>query len=161
VQAAVFEVDPGVAVSDAGVLSAQLRDIRRVYLLFGSVFTTMGGIVLLLSMMATFAVLSFEVTRRVREIGIRIALGADRAAIIRSVLGRVGIYVAAGSVVGTVIGALLLRGARAMLVMRFPLTGVLTFPLLMALATASALVAAWLPARRALAIRPMEAMRAD
>jgi putative ABC transport system permease protein len=160
-QATVFAVDPGIAVTGTGVLSRQLLEIRRVYLVFGSIFTSLGSIVLLLSMMATFAILSFEVTRRTREIGLRVALGAHHRSILRLVLGRVVVYMAAGGAIGIVLGYLLLNAARAMLVMRFPPTGLPTFPILIGVMTLAALIAAWLPASRTLSIRPMEALRFD
>ena len=160
-QPAVFSVDPTVAVSGIRVLSDVLHALRRLYLLIGSAFTSLGAVVLLLSLMGIYSVLSFEVTRRTREIGVRVALGAGTTDVLRPVLGRVAAYAALGGALGTVLGLTLVRLAQAMFVMRFPPTGARTFVILVVGALVAALVAAWMPTRRALAIHPADALRAE
>jgi len=77
------------------------------------------------------------------------------------VLRRVAVYIAIGGVAGTVLGSMLVLVARAVLVMRFPASSPLTFVFLVLAAAGAAFAAAWLPARRALRIRPMEALRTE
>jgi ABC-type antimicrobial peptide transport system permease subunit len=125
------------------------------------VCTSLGGIVMLLSLTAMYAILSFEVTRRTREIGVRIALGARNRRVLRDILSRALLWVAAGGVLGTGFGLLLLLLARATLVMRFPATGGVTFAVLVFGAAIAGMIAAWIPARRVLRVRPMDALRID
>jgi ABC-type antimicrobial peptide transport system permease subunit len=100
------------------------------------------------------------VTRRTREIGIRIALGATAPRILRSITGGAMIYLAIGGIIGSVLGVLFLQ-IRSMLLISIPATG-LSMPatIFLTLAIAGG-VACWLPAKRALAIRPSEALNAD
>lgn len=161
VQRTLYELDPTLVTSDSRVLAGELELLRRVYRLLGNAFTTLGVIVLLLSTMALYAILSFEVTRRTREIGIRVALGAGRSRVLRSLLGRVAVSVALAGALGTVVGMALLAVIRATVIMQFPATGPLTFAALVAGAGITGVLASAAPAVRALRIRPMEALRAD
>ncbi len=161
VRNAVFVTNPEVAVNHVGVLSEGIKARRKVYFIIGSAFTALGAVVLVMSLISMYAILSFEVTRRTREIGVRIALGATSVRILQPVLNRVGAYVAVGGAIGTGLGLLLLSLARATLVMRFPSTGSGTFILLVMGALFAALLAAWVPTRKVLAIRPVEALQAE
>lgn len=160
-RAAVFGVDAELPVSGIVVLSQELALARRAYAIVGSALSSLGLTVLLLSLAAMYAILSFEVTRRTREIGIRVALGATRGGVLAGLIRRVVVYVAAGSVAGAVFGFLLLAVARATFVLTFPRTNPLTFLALAAVVMLAALIAAWTPARRALGIDPMDALRAE
>ena len=161
VQRALYDLDPTLVTSDSRVLAGELELLRRVYRLLGNAFATLGVIVLLLSTMALYAILSFEVTRRTREIGIRVALGAGRGRVLRSLLGRVAVGVALAGALGTAVGMALLSVIRATVVMQFPATGPLTFVALVAGAAITGLLASTVPALRALRIRPMEALQTD
>ena len=158
---AAFGVHPGLAVSEDGVLKTRLDGLRRVYQWMGSIFTSLGGIVLLLSLVAMYAILAFEVTRRTREIGVRVALGADARRVLVPVLRRVAIYVVVGGALGTGLGLGLLAVVQETLVLRLPDAGPGTFPALALLTLVTGLIAAWVPARHALKIRPMDALRAE
>ncbi len=61
----------------------------------------MGGMALVLSIVGIYALLSFMVTRRTREIGIRVALGAANWQVLRSITGGAALYLAIGGVLGT------------------------------------------------------------
>lgn len=159
-RAIAFGVHPRLLVTNEAVLSQRLDDVRRIYAVMGSILTGVGAVVLVLSLVAVYALLSFEVTQRTREIGVRVALGAARADVVVPIARRVGTYVAVGSVVGTVFGFGLLWAARETLVLRFPATGSGTFLALAALILVSALFASLVPVRRALGVRPVEALRA-
>ncbi|MEM7414332.1 MAG: FtsX-like permease family protein [Gemmatimonadota bacterium] len=160
-RATAFSVHPRLLVTGDAVLSERLGNVRRIYAVMGSILTGLGVVILVLSLVAVYALLSFEVTRRTREIGVRVALGAARADVVVPIARRVGSYVVVGGVVGTVFGLGLLWMAREMLVLRFPATGAGTFLTLTGLVLASALLAALVPVRRALGVRPIEALRAD
>ena len=152
---------PGVTLDAVRVLGELLDSLRRVYLLVGSAVLGLGALVLLLSLMGVYAILSFEVGRRTREIGIRLALGADRLRILRPVLVPVAVWVAAGSVLGTLVGLGLVEVVRGTLVTRFPPADPWVFPLLWVAALVTALLAALVPVRRALAVMPAESLRSE
>jgi putative ABC transport system permease protein len=105
-----------------------------------------------------FGLLAFQVARRTNELGLRMALGADRASLIGLVLRDVTVMVACGVALGSVAAAMTTGLARGLL---FGLTP--TEPSVFAIAAAAlaltALLAAWLPARRAANIDPLVALR--
>jgi putative ABC transport system permease protein len=122
--------------------------------------TVMGGIALLLSIVGIYALLSFMVTRRTREMGIRVALGATRAHILRTITGGAFVLLAIGGIFGTAIGLLALQ-LRSVLLISVPDAGVaMPSTIFLTLALAGG-IAGWLPARRALRIQPSEALNAD
>ena len=134
---------------------AESLNTRRFNLLLVGVFAFAA---LLLAMAGVFGVLAYSVAQRTREIGVRIALGATRGQILRMVLGQGLLTVAIGIVIG-IGGSLLL--ARAMSSMLFevspndPLT-VVGITLLLVLV---AMLASYIPARRATRVDPMIALR--
>lgn len=119
-----------------------------------------GGSALLLCIAGLYGLLAYIVTQRTREIGVRIALGAQRGNVLWLVLRQAGVMVIAGVVIG--IGLALLGGK---LVQSY-LYGVSTHDawtlgVVAALLLISGLLAAWLPARRAAHVNPVEALRAE
>jgi ABC-type antimicrobial peptide transport system permease subunit len=117
-----------------------------------------GGIALLLAAVGLYGTLAYAVARRTREIGVRLALGAQRGSVLRLVLGESLLLVAAGIVVG-----LPLSLAAGYLLRSF-LFGVTAYdiPTLIgagAVLTTVALLAAFLPARRASRVDPMSALK--
>jgi ABC-type lipoprotein release transport system permease subunit len=114
--------------------------------------------VIVLSAAGIYALMSFTVERRRREIGIRAALGADPGRLLRSVFARAAAQLAAGVLIGiATITALdmssegdLLTGKQAILL-----------PAICVLMLGTGLLAAWGPARRGLAIQPTEALREE
>ncbi len=159
--------DPGFQLqdvrTDAEVLSTGARELRTFALAVA--FATLS--VLLLSAAGIYAMLSFTVAQRRREIGIRVALGADSRRIVSSIFKRastqLGVGVAAGLILalaldratgGMVMGHLSadtvgLRGAAALI------------PIVAAIVMAVGLLAALGPARRGLAVQPTEALREE
>jgi putative ABC transport system permease protein len=119
-----------------------------------------GGIGLLLAAVGLYGVLSYAVVQRTREIGIRLALGAPRAAVVRAMLARVGAMTAIGIVVGIGGGLFLARFVRAWLFEVQPLDVWSVMLPIVALLTAG-LVAALRPARRASRVDPVIALRAE
>ena len=119
-----------------------------------------GMLALLLSSIGLYGVVSFSVSRRVREMGIRMSLGADGAHLVRMVVGRALSVVALGGVAGLVVAFFLSRLIQVFLVGVSPadpvtLVGV---PLLLG---GVALVAALIPALRASRVNPVEALRSE
>lgn len=127
---------------------------------FGTALSGLGAMALLLSLAGIYAMLSFAVTRRTREIGVRVALGATSAQVLRAVVGGTGLRLAAGAALGTVLALALIR-AKGMLVTRLPGGEPWILPAVLALFLAAGLLASWVPSRRALAIRPSDALRSE
>lgn len=157
-RSAVQAVDPGEAVSNVKLLSdmvsASLGPRRFVVTLLGA-FAIMA---LLMAVLGLYGVISYSVTQRTQEIGIRIALGANKGAVLGLIVGQ-GMQLAG---IGAVIGlAASLAFSR---VLRNLLFGVsvfdpLTFLVMAAILIAAALLASYIPAQRAMRVDPMEALR--
>lgn len=117
-------------------------------------------VALLMSAAGTYGVVAYGVAQRTREFGVRIALGAAPADIVRLVLRQSATLAVAGVVLG-VGGALLLsRGMQEILYETDPRNPAVIGAVALALGLIT-LIAAWIPARRVVRISPLEALRAD
>jgi ABC-type antimicrobial peptide transport system permease subunit len=125
-----------------------------------TLFGVAAALAVTLAAIGIYGVASYVTQLRTREIGIRIALGADRARIRTLVLRQGSIPVAAGIAGGLVIAFFGSRVAAAFL-RGVPPRDPLTYVLVAALLAVVALVATWLPARRAAATNPIHALRAE
>ncbi|AOS46189.1 Macrolide export ATP-binding/permease protein MacB [Lacunisphaera limnophila] len=119
-----------------------------------------AGVALALSAVGIYGVVAWNVTQRTREIGVRLALGANRGNVLRLVVGQSMRVVGVGIVLG-VAGAIAVAH-----VMRSTLFGIstfdpVTFCAVVSLLAAAALLACWLPARRATKVDPMVALRSE
>ena len=123
-------------------------------------FGALAGIALALASAGVYAVLSYAVAQRSREIGLRMALGADRAAVLRLFLKLGGRLLAIGLVTGVAVSLGLARIVNSRV-----FGGVLldpwAFGIAVLLLSAAALLACYLPALRATRVDPMVALRAD
>ncbi|KPK81250.1 MAG: hypothetical protein AMS25_07210 [Gemmatimonas sp. SM23_52] len=159
-RAAIREVDGNVPLSRlqpmGAILSASLAQDRFRTLLLG----TFAGVALLLAALGLYGVLAQLVGRRTHELGVRIALGAERSNILGWVLGHGMKLTALGLLVGLVGGALVARAARGMLFGVEPLDPI-TFAGTAILLTLVALAAALLPAWRATRVDPVESLRSE
>jgi predicted permease len=125
-----------------------------------ALMSAFGGIALLLTSLGIYAVMSHAVSQRTREIGIRIAIGAQARAVIALVLQR-GLVVAGGGLLaGLVISLALTRYVRGLLFGVDP-TDPVTYVVIAVGLGAIALLACYLPARRATQINPLTALRAE
>ncbi len=118
----------------------------------------LSALSLLLTFLGLYSLLAWTVAQRTRELGVRAALGADRARLRRLVVGRALRLAAAGAAAGTLGGLAVARAARGVLFGIGPYDP-LNLLLPVALLLAVAILAAWLPARRATRIDPMAAIR--
>ena len=159
VRTAVAAIDPTVPVKietlDERI--GQLAERPRFNACLLALFAAMG---LLLSLIGLYGVISFLVAQRTREIGVRMALGATPAAVSRLVLGHAARWTAAGVALG-LIGSLF--AARLVESMLFHLSARDPWVLAGAIAaiSAAAMLAAWIPSRRAARVDPIEALRQE
>jgi hypothetical protein len=159
-RAAVAKVDVDLQLQELRTLDDAGREERVFLSSVALALTAMGGMALMLSIVGIYALLSFMVTRRTREIGIRVALGARSWQVLRSITAGAAVYLVIGGLLGTVLGVLFAK-TRAVIMISIPAPGFwMPATIFLTLAIAG-LVACWLPARRALSIRPSEALSAD
>ena len=138
------------------VLGSQTLQPRFVMTLF-SLFGALG---LALAMAGIYGVLSYHVTRRTREIGVRIALGAQRSDVLHLIFQTGGRLVGVGIVLGIIASFGAARLLRSQLdLFQAPTADPVSFPGMVLLFSAVAALACFVPARRAARIDPMEALR--
>lgn len=157
---AVHEADPSLPVIRLRNMEEVVRDsVRRPRMLM-QLFAMFAGFALLLAAIGTYGVLSYVVTQRRREIGIRMALGAERARVLRSVMGQ-GLQLTSVGLAAGLAGALLLTRLMETLLFGVRPTDPATLAGVAALVTAVAAAAGLVPAVRATRIDPMVALRDD
>jgi putative ABC transport system permease protein len=153
-------LDPSVVVSQVQTMETVVAEANaqaRLYLILLGAF---AGVALILAVVGIYGVMSYSVSRRVQEIGIRMALGAQRGEVLRMVVGQ-GLRLAlVGAAVG-VVGALALTRLMTTLLYGVAAMDPITFVVVALFLSAVALVATYLPARRATQIDPMLALRGD
>jgi ABC-type antimicrobial peptide transport system permease subunit len=160
--AAIHSVDPGLAVYDPITMSQRLHDSPSASLHRLSAWIVGGfaALALLLSVVGLYGVVAYSVSQRTREIGVRMALGAQRSAVYRLIMREAGWLALLGITAGIVCSL------AATLLLRKLLFQVHSWdvPTLAAVAitlAAAALLASFLPARRAASVNPTEALHAE
>ncbi|MGH9732180.1 MAG: ABC transporter permease, partial [Candidatus Acidiferrales bacterium] len=140
------------------VLRTQIRDSLVQDELMATLCGFFGVLAVLLAAIGLYGVISYTVAQRTNEIGIRMALGAQRGGVVRLILGEVAILIAIGVVVGT---GLTLAGSKAASSLLFGLKArdPITLALAVIILVAIGFAASFLPARRASRLDPMNALR--
>jgi len=128
--------------------------------LFGRMFGTFGFIALLLASIGVYGVLSYSVSQRVQEIGVRMALGAGRGDVLRLIVGH-GVRLAAVGVALGLVGAWGVTRLIGTLLYNVTPTDPLSFGGVALFLTLTAVLASYVPARRAMAVDPIVALRND
>jgi ABC-type antimicrobial peptide transport system permease subunit len=159
IRAAIAQVDPGMPVT-LRTYDEQIRQSLRTERMLATLSSGFGILALLLSIVGLYGVMSFVVTQRTQEIGVRLALGARRSSALWLVVRDALIMIAAGTIVALPIAWMLRRLVEAQLydVRPFDLPTIVAASGILG---AVALAAAMLPARRAASISPIEALRLE
>ena len=155
-----WSVDPDLPVFKAismDVLADQSRAVRRASSVLVSAFAVLA---LLLACIGIYGVMAYSVTQRTQEIGVRMALGARRADVLRLILG-LGLRLTTIGVLIGLVGAFVSTRLMASLLFEISAASPLALCLPAALLIAVTVLAAYLPARRAASIDPMRALRAE
>jgi ABC-type antimicrobial peptide transport system permease subunit len=160
VRQAIWSRYPDVAITRAKTLDAQLSDSIAIERFQTMVLVTFGGAALALAMLGIYGVMSCSVEGRRKEIGVRMAIGATRGGICVETLRESAMPVIAGLALGLLAGEWASREVRGLL---YGVNGIEPELLLAvaALFVSVALMAGFLPARRAASVDPMDALRAE
>ena len=150
----VSAVDPSLRLSEVATAADAWGPVHTGERLAAWIFMAVGAIVLMLSVAGIYALMSFTVSRRTREIAIRTAVGAARGQIVRSVFGRAAVQLLVGVALGSLIAVPVLvdgvadEGPRSLVIVS-------------TLLLASGFAACMVPVRRALAVEPAAAMKSE
>jgi macrolide transport system ATP-binding/permease protein len=157
---AVRQIDPGIGTLDEATMAERINDSPTAYIHRSSAWLVAGfaSLALLLGVVGLYGVIAYSVSRRTREIGVRMALGAQRSSVYQFVMREAawltGIGVAAG--VACALGTATLMRSLLFGVQAFDATTLIATAALLALAS---LLATYIPARRAAQVDPMVALR--
>jgi putative ABC transport system permease protein len=157
---AVHDVDPQTAVTHVLTLEQARYESMASPRVTASLLGIFAGLALVIATAGIGGIMALMVSQRVREIGIRIALGARPASILQMVLGQGMLLAVLGVGIG-IAGAVALTGLVKSLLFEVPPTDVWTFSGVGLTLLAAAALASYLPARRAAAVDPNIALRAD
>jgi len=158
----IHQIDPNIGTYDEATMIQRINDSQTAYLHRSSAWLVGGfaAMALLLGAVGLYAVIAYSVSQRTREIGVRMALGAQPGSVYRLILTEAGWLTAGGIAIGlgcsvaaaTLMGKLLF-GVRSW--------DVSTLAAVVAVLAASALLASYVPAHRAASVNPLEALRAE
>jgi predicted permease len=158
VQRAVWTVNANIPLTEVRTLGSVIAQSMAQTTFMLLLLVIAAGVAVLLGTVGIYSVISYIVAQRTKEIGVRMALGARKRDVSRLVLRQGGLLAAAGVLLGVVVAAALTRFMSGLLFGVTPADG-LTFGAAAGIVAAVALLACYLPARRAAAVDPMEALR--
>ncbi len=158
IEKAVRELNAGLPVFDPSTLERQAEIGSMGQRIAGTFVGLFGILALILAAVGIYGVIAYTTRQRTREIGIRMALGAQQRDVFQLVLVRGAHLILAGLAIGFALSIMLTRFLRALL-FNVAATDVITFVAVGALLSAVALLACYVPARRAMRVDPMVALR--
>jgi predicted permease len=161
VRALVQELDPTLSVFNIRTLEAQVEQSLAPLRINVIMLATFGTLALLLAAIGLYGVASYSVSQRTREIGVRMALGARPASVLKLVLGQGLALVGIGLAVGLAAAFLLARAVPQDLLPNVSTSDPMTFASTSIILGIVALLASYIPARRATKIDPLIALRAE
>ena len=160
--AAIHEIDPGIGAINEITMVQRINESQTAYLHRSSAWLVGGfaAMALVLGVVGLYGVIAYSVSQRTREIGVRMALGAQQSSVYRMILKEAGWLTGFGIVAG------LMCSIAVATLMRKLLFGIHTWDVWTLAAVAlllgvSALLASYFPARRAASVNPVEALRAE
>jgi putative ABC transport system permease protein len=154
----VQKIDEDQPVDGLQTLDEMLVQLRWPFRVFGTLFAIFGLFALALASIGIYAVMAYSVSQRTPEIGVRMAMGATRASVFRLIFAFGLRRLAIGLVLGLAAAIAVTRVLQELLVQISP-TDPLTFVVISALLCAIAMLACWIPTRRAMRIDPITALR--
>ena len=159
---AIREIDSRINISNQTTMTQRVNNAPTVYLRRSSTWLVGGfaAVALLLGVVGLYGVIAYSVSQRTREIGVRIALGAQRSTVYRLILKEAGVLALAGILIGlgcSIVAASLMRK----LLFGTPPWDVTTLVSVAGVLGISALLASYFPARRAASVDPIKALRAE
>ncbi len=160
--AAVRKIDPNIGVRDPLTMVQIINNSPTAYI-HRSAAWLVGGfavLALILGVVGLYGVIAYSVSQRTREIGVRMALGAQRSSVYQLILKEAGLLTVIGIVAGLVcaVGAAAFMGKLLFGVRSWDIPTLVSVAMLLGL---SALLASFIPARRAASVNPVEALRAE
>ncbi len=160
IQREIQAIDPALPLANVRTFESVIADSvapRRLSVVLLGVF---AGVAVLLASVGIYGVMSFIVVQRTQEIGVRMALGAQRSDVLKLILGRSLKLISAGAAIGLIV-ALMSTGTLRALLYNVSAFDTPTFVLVTILLAAVALAASYLPAMRATRADPMTALHAE
>ena len=158
--ATIRKIDPNIATSETVTMNQNINNSQTAYMHRSSAWVVGGFAVLalLLSVVGLYGIIAYSVSQRTREIGVRMALGAQRSSVYQLILKEAGWLTAGGIVLGIFcsLGAGTLMGSLLFGVRSWDIATLLAVAALLGV---SALLASYIPARRAAKVEPMVALR--
>jgi predicted permease len=160
IQAAIHAVDPSQPLYDLKSMEQRVNESLTGRRFLVVLLSTFAGLALLLAAVGLYGVISYSVRMRTRELGIRMALGAQRTDVLRLILGKGMQLAAIGLVIGFA-GTLAVGRVLSSLLYHVDLLNPITLFATTLLLASTVLFACYVPARRAAALEPMRTLRED
>jgi macrolide transport system ATP-binding/permease protein len=159
---AIHQIDPGIGTTDPQTMTQRIAGSQTAWLHRSAAWLVGGfaALALLLGVIGLYGVIAYSVSQRTREIGVRMALGAQRSTVYQLILREAGLLTALGIAAGTacaLFASTLLRS----LLFQIRSWDISTLALVAIILGIAALVASYIPAHRAASINPVEALRAE
>ncbi|MGB7133949.1 MAG: FtsX-like permease family protein, partial [Acidobacteriaceae bacterium] len=155
---AIRSIDPNLPLTDIRTQQEQIDELLMTERIFADLTAGFGLIALALACIGIYGIMAYSVSQRINEIGIRMALGAQPARVLRMVLGEAS-WIAALGIVAGMGGALALGRLIASMLYGLKPSDPATLTASALLLVLVALAASWIPARRAAGVDPMRALR--
>ena len=160
IRAEVTALDPNVPIADLATLESWVTEAMSQTRFLLALSTTFAGLALVLAALGLYGVISFSARQRTREIGVRVALGATEGDVRRLILGHGMVVAAIGIALGLIASVVLTRVVTSYLV-GVSATDPVTFAGVPIVLLGVSAVASYLPARRATAVDPIQALREE
>jgi putative ABC transport system permease protein len=156
----VVAMDPSLPLPDVRTMADHVSDADSDQKAIAALMSLFGFLALVLASVGVYALMSYAVSQRTHEIGIRMALGAERQDVLKLIIGHALLLALAGIAIGLIAALALTREISSMLY-AVSSTDPLTFGFASVLLAAVALSASFFPARRAMRANPMVALREE